>query len=214
MVPPPEVKPSSIAENIPGKVIPLPPDVKSLGAAETVPGKSGQQVITPTAQVPKIPVSPPQAKRHSKTEILVKEIVEVKQGFNLYSLGYQYYKAVDETFIDHILKLNPEITNPNLILIGQKIKIPEITESLLIGQNSDGLYTAHLRTFINLKSAGQYKRNVGSMGKEIAIVPWKVSPGETWYRVMAGPFASRDEAAHALEEMKQKGFSINPERSK
>jgi cell division protein FtsN len=48
------------------------------------------------------------------------------------------------------------------------------------------------------------------MGKEIEIVPWKVSPGVTWYRVMAGPFVNRDEASKALEEMKQKGFSIIP----
>ena len=42
------------------------------------------------------------------------------------------------------------------------------------------------------------------------IVPWKVSPEETWYRVMAGPFATKDEGLKFIEEIKQKGFSIIP----
>ena len=212
-VPSPEVKPNVIVKSIPGsssQQVVAPPEVKPPGIAENVPGGSAPQVIAPPPQAPKIPVSPQQAKGQSKVEIRVKEIVEVKQGVNLYSLAYKYFKTTEETLIDHILKLNPEIKNPDLILIGQKIKIPEITESLLIVQSSESLYRVHLRTFPNLKSAGQYKQNVGLMGKEIAIVPWKVSAEETWYRVMVGPFATRDEAAQALEEMKQKGFSIIP----
>ena len=187
-----------------------PLEVKPPGIVETVPGSSGPQVVAHPPETPKIPASPPTATGQSNAEIRVKEIVEVKQGVNLSSLAHQYYKVANETLIDHILKLNPEITNPNLILISQKIRIPEITESLLIVQYSESQYKVHLRTFTNLKSAGQYKRDVGLMGKEIEIVPWKISAGETWYRVMAGPFVNRDEAAQALEEMKQKGFSIIP----
>ena len=190
------------------------PEVKRHDAAENVPGSPGPEVMEPSPEAPKIPASPPAvpaAKDHSNVEIRVKEIVEVKQGGNLYSLAYQFYKAADETLIDHILKINPEITNPHLILIRQKIRIPEVTESLLIVQY-EGLYKVHLRTFTNLKSAGQYKRNVGFMGKEIEIVPWNVSPKETWYRVMAGPFVNHDAASKALEEMKQKGFSIIPSK--
>ena len=116
-------------------------------------------------ETPHIPASPPATMRHSNTEIRVKEIVEVKKGASLYSMAYKYYKVADETFIDHILKLNPEITNPNLILVSQKIKIPEMTESLLIVQSSEGLYKVHLRTFRNLKSADKYRRDVAFNGK-------------------------------------------------
>lgn len=189
------------------------PEVKRHDAAENVPGRPGPEVMDTVLEAPIIPASPPAVKGHSNAEIRVKEIVEVKKGVNLYSLAYQYYKAADETLIDHILKLNPAITNPNLILISQKIKIPEITESLLIVQYSEGLYKVHLRTFANLKSAAQYRRDAALWGKEIDIVPWKVSAGETWYRVMAGPFVNRDEASKALEEMKQKGFSIIPSKT-
>ena len=102
------------------------------------------------------------------------------------------------------MKLNPEITDPNLIRVHQKIKIPEITDSLLIVQYSEGLYKVHLKTFSSLKSARQYTLGVPLKGKEIEIVPWKVSPGETWYRVMAGPFGDRAEGSKAIEKMNLK----------
>jgi general secretion pathway protein A len=187
-----------------------PPEVKPHGIVENVPGSSGPQVMAPPPEAPKIPTSPPPATSHSDTRVRVKEIVEVKKGVNLYSLAYQHYKVADETLIDHILNLNAEITNPNLILVSQKIKMPEITESLLIVQTSAHLFKVHLRTFRNLKSADKYRRDVALWGKEIEIVPRKVSAGETWYRVMAGPFVNRDQALKALEEMKRKGFSILP----
>jgi general secretion pathway protein A len=176
-------------------------EVQSQGAVENVPNNPEPGSIEVSPETPNIPPSPPATTSHSKTEILVKTIVEVKKGANLYSMAYQYYKAADETHIDHILKLNPEITNPNLILISQKIKIPEISESLLIIQNSEGLYKVHLKTFANLKRAEKYKLGVALRGKEIEIIPWKVSPEETWYRVMAGPFESRAEGSKVIKEL-------------
>jgi general secretion pathway protein A len=189
------------------------PEVKRHDAAENVQGRPGPEVMDTVLEAPKIPASPPTAMGHSNTEIRIKEIVEVKKGGNLYSLAYQYYKVADETLIDHILKLNPEITNPNLILVKQKIKMPEITESLLLVQTSAHLFKVHLRTFANLKSADKYRRDVALMGKEIEIVPWKVSPTETWYRVMVGKFAAKDEGLKFIEEIKQKGFSIIPSKA-
>ncbi len=141
-------------------------------------------------------------------EVKIKEIIEVKKGATLSSIAYQYYKVGDETFIDYILKFNPEITNPNLIFVNQKIKIPEMTESSMIVQSSESQYKVHLKTFGNLISATQYRRTVASMGKKIEIVPWKVSPKETWYRVMVGPFAAKAEGLKFIEEMKKKGFLI------
>ncbi len=176
-------------------------EVKPHGVGENVPGSPDPQVVEAPLETPQIPASPSTSMERSDTEIRVKEIVEVKKGANLYSLAYKYDKETNETFIDHILKLNPEITNPHLIRVNQKIKIPEITDSLLIVQYSESLYKVHLKTFANLKSAEHYKLGVTLIGKEIEIVPWKVSLGETWYRVMAGPFGNRAEGSKVIEEL-------------
>ena len=135
----------------------------------------------------------------------------MKKGATLSTIANRYYKVVDETIIDHIMKLNLAIMNPDLILVNQKIKIPKITPSSLIIQYSEHVFEVHLRTFKNHKSASQYKQDIASLHKEIAIVPWSISPGQTWYRVMAGPFTTRDQGLRLIEEMKQKGFALIPQ---
>jgi general secretion pathway protein A len=140
------------------------------------------------------------------TDIPVKAVVEVKKGANLSLLALRYYNDVNPTIIDQIWELNPEITNPDLILVNQKIKIPEITESLLIRQSSDGSCKVYLGTFSNSKDAGRYKFYTVLKGKNIEIVPKKVSQTITWYRVTAGPFESKDEGLKAVEELKKKGL--------
>ncbi len=186
------------------------PKIKPQAAADHISGSPDPKIMNAAQEVPKIAAAPAD---HSNSEIHIKEIAEVKQGVNLYSLAYRYYKVSDETFIDHILKLNPEIRNPHLILISQKIKIPEINQALLIIQYPDSVYKIHLRTFADRQGAIQFRRNAELWGKETEIVPLKVSSTETWYRVMAGPFANKDEASKALEEMKQKGFSMIPSQA-
>jgi hypothetical protein len=110
------------------------------------------------------------------------------------------------TLIDHILKLNPDITDPNLILVNQKIKIPEITESLLLLQSSNGECKVHLGTFLNPQLAVRYIDDIHLPGKKMEVVPWKVSQKETGYRVLAGTFASKNEGLKVIEELKQKGL--------
>ncbi len=188
------------------------PEVQGQDAAENIPGTPDSGSMASVPEMPHIPPSPPATTSHpGADEVRVKEIVEAKKGATLNSIANRYYKAADETFLDHILKLNPEIKNPNLILIRQKIKIPEMTESLLVVQTSGPLVKIHLKTFRNLKSAEKYRLDIASVRKEIEIVPLKISPAETWYRVMAGPFPAKDNGLKFLEEMKQRGFPILPQ---
>jgi type II secretory pathway predicted ATPase ExeA/phage tail protein X len=192
------------------KVKDSPPEVTSRSVDVNIPGSSGAVDADVSPETKKLPISPPVAASNHNTDVRVKEIIEVKKGAMLHSLAYKYYHMSNETLIDHILKLNPGIRDPNLILINQKIKIPEITESLLVIRSSENLYKVHLRTFANHKSAARYIRNVELLGKGISIDHWKISVGETWYRVVAGPFASKDEGLKFIEEIKKKGFPLLP----
>lgn len=167
-----------------------------------------REVVTPAPAPPETSltrVATPSTISRPQTEIVFK-IIEVKKGTSLSLLARKYYKETSITLVDYILELNPGITNPDLILVNQKIKIPEITESLLIKQSSDGKFTIHVGTFANSMHAVRYRDEIDLEGKKLEVVPRKVSPRETWYRVMAGPFADRDRALKAVEEMKQKGL--------
>jgi hypothetical protein len=147
----------------------------------------------------------PSAVSHPESEIIIKTI-EAKRGTSLSSIALNHYQETNLTLVDHILELNPEITNPELILVNQKIKIPEMNSSLLIKQSSSGICKVHLGTFATMKEAVRYMDEINLERGNLEVVPRKVTPGQTWYRVMAGPFAERDEALKAFEDMKQRGL--------
>jgi general secretion pathway protein A len=148
---------------------------------------------------------PPSASA-AKEEVVPKTVVEARIGMNLSSLTLKYYNEKNETLMDYILELNPKITNPNLILIKQKIMLPDITESLLIKKSSYGMFHVHLATFPNTRDAARYIENNNLKGKNVDIVRRQVSQTQTWYRVMAGPFASRDGALRFIEAKKRNGL--------
>ena len=56
------------------------------------------------------------------------EVIVAKRGETLFLLAKNYYHVAHPTLIDVILQSNPEITNADLIKVGQKIRIPKITE--------------------------------------------------------------------------------------
>ncbi len=178
-------------------------------------GDHGQISPGPTAKdsvakPPRIPESRLPDENSAHSPFRVKKIVQVKAGDNLSVLTWQNYNLVNETLMDHILKLNPEITNPHRLLPNQKIRIPEITESLLIVRYSENLYKVHLRTYADAKSARDFCRTASSWTKETEMIPWKISATETWLRVMTGSFTSRQQALEAVGGMQEKGFPVIP----
>lgn len=141
------------------------------------------------------------AGRHYK----LSEMIAVKKGQTISQLTQKYFGVVNMTLIDFLLQVNPEITDVNLILVDQKIKIPHITEELLMVQSADRTYKIHAGTFDAPDSARLYSGEPILKGKKIEILPRKVSPHETWYRVMIGKFENKDEVVETISLLRRKG---------
>jgi hypothetical protein len=143
-----------------------------------------------------------------KAEDKIKDIIsiKIKKGYCIFYLAQTYYHMNNETLADLILEVNPEITDANLIRIDEQIKIPEITEESLIINSPDNTYKVLLGTFQSPDAAKPYYREATVMKKEIEIIPRKVSPTDTWYRVVLGKFNNRDESLKAVSILKQKGL--------
>jgi general secretion pathway protein A len=152
-----------------------------------------------------IPVSPV-PKASPEAEGRLKKIIAVGKGDSISSLSQRYYNLANITLMDLILECNPGITNVHVIKPGQKIKIPEITEASLIIPWTDDTWKIHLGTFSKPESARTYKDEPALKGKEIEIIPHQVSPEETWHRVVAGKFDTRDEALKTVQALKEKGM--------
>jgi general secretion pathway protein A len=191
------------------RILQIQPSPKVIEPAFKAKGKTpvpDPEAIRAAPGTPQTPAASVMARSQSLDEIRIKNMVGVKQGANLHRLSYQYYKETNVLFMDYIMESNPEITNPNLIVVNQKIRMPEVTESLLVTPASGGGFNVHIGTFLNLQEARRYRDQAASRGKDIAVVPRRVSKTETWYRVVAGPFVSRNEGIRFLEDMKHQGL--------
>jgi general secretion pathway protein A len=140
----------------------------------------------------------------SRGEDKLKGVIIVKDGQTISYLTLKYYRMVNPTLIDLILDFNPEINNVNLILVDQEIKIPNITEELLIIRSSDHNYKIHVGTFKTPDSARLFSDEPILKGKKIEVLPRKVSPQETWYRVVIGEFNDKDEVLKVIHLLKGK----------
>jgi len=149
---------------------------------------------------------PSAASARTRTEIRYKRIVDIGQGANLSSLILNNYNQLNTTLMDFIMAFNPEITNPDMILIDQKIRIPEITESNLLAESSDGSIKAHLGTFSTRQEALKYMKFINITEREIEIVRRDVSPDTIWFRVIAGPFTNEEDCLKTIQTLRQRGL--------
>ncbi len=153
------------------------------------------------------PPSPPHASLTNKRkEDQLVEMATVKTGETISFLTQKYYRMTHTTLVDVILDFNPEITNAHLILVNQEIKIPKITEELFIIQSSEGTYKIYVGTFSTPDISKTYRDEPLLAGKEIEIIPRKVSPQETWHRVVVGKFDNKGEALKVIHLLKEKGL--------
>jgi type II secretory pathway predicted ATPase ExeA/phage tail protein X len=152
-------------------------------------------------------MTPPSASMAAmEREYKLREVVAIRKGQTVSQLTQKYYGRVDLTLIDFLLDLNPEITNVHLIMVDQEIKIPHITKELLVIRSPDRTYEIHAGTFETPDPAKFYNDEPALKGKKIEILPRKVSPRETWYRVVIGRFDNKDEALKMISLLKEKGL--------
>jgi phage tail protein X len=136
----------------------------------------------------------------------IKAIVEASNGTSLSKLAIKHYNYVNATIIDYILEANPSIIHPDIILIKQKIRLPEITLNSCIKPSGNGEFRIHLATFVSRTFAEQYIEKTGLSRRDTSIFPRKVSGRDMWFRVMSGPYQSWDKTMDALGNFKNRGL--------
>jgi type II secretory pathway predicted ATPase ExeA len=178
------------------------------------PGKQAEAApVDGPAAVPAASVAPPAAEKAaplqdapSPAEKKRDQMISAKRKDSIFLLARKYYQASNETLADLVLEANPEITNIHVIGVDQEIRIPEIREESLIVDGPDNDFRIHLGTFTYRRSLRAFERDPSLKGKELEFVPRKVSPRETWYRVLAGKFNSKEECLKVIHALKKKGL--------
>jgi general secretion pathway protein A len=130
--------------------------------------------------------------------------VKAEAGWNLSFLAKRHYGSTNPTLIDLILEANPQITDLNLIQLNQSIKMPRIKEDLFIIRATPQTYKIHLATIADQSEVRIFQAEPLLVGKKLEILPRKVSSRETWYRIFAGEFKSKDEAIKTIQTVREK----------
>jgi type II secretory pathway predicted ATPase ExeA len=142
----------------------------------------------------------------SKADKKINHTITVEKNDSLSSLGRKYFHAMNETLFDLILESNPQIKNVHLINVNQQITIPEIKGESPIIASMDHSFKIHLGTFSDAQAVRKYEKEPVLMGKEIEIIPRKVSPVETWYRITVGKYGDKDECLEVIALLRKKGL--------
>ena len=169
-------------------------------APVTAPAAKGP---APAPAAPSAPVKGPAAQEPADRGEPLRTVL-VPEGATLSSIATRQYGSAEAITLDRILEANPEITDVDLILTGSEVVLPQAAGAARITKGADGSFGVHAATFMTYREAREYVGKIGTAPGKVEIVKRNVGPRKEWYRVVAGPFGSRDEARAALEALERK----------
>lgn len=216
-------KEKPVHENRPQLTEMTPPaDTASLGEVPPQPAREEPSAQKPAPQ--KLSAQEPAAQKPGAEEALPQESAQkkpaaskqkvhktafLKEGKSLYSLALKTYGKANPTLYDLILNANPGISDIRGIPDNKKIILPAITAESFI-ETTGGGYAIFIGTFETSAQASQCAEKLSGLGKNTLIQAQRVSPKDTWYRLTAGNFTTRDEALAAINTLIKKGIIFIP----
>ena len=132
--------------------------------------------------------------------------VIARQGSTLTSLAEESYRVVNPTILDLIMDANPKIVDVDRIEVNQEITIPPISEEMFLIQSSDGTFKIHIETSKDTRAARLLRNESVLGGKKVEFAPRRVSPRQTWYRILAGPFSTKEEGLDTIRSLEKKNL--------
>jgi general secretion pathway protein A len=202
-IPKPEEESSS--ESLPAnkveEPIALPPK-----AIEMVPSNL-EQDTTEDIIIPKktLQVNAPEKKLAAKE----KRIAVVKKGDTLTSLAIEVYGLASKEIFSFIRSANPDITDINHIIVGQRIIFPELPSELLLPYGSSfESFGVQVDAFWELGEANNKLLQLMDKGYHPLLIPVDVPSRGRLYRVILGIFRYEEEADRYVDSLKtQEGFN-------
>jgi hypothetical protein len=132
----------------------------------------------------------------------------LEKGWDLTHLARKHYGRATTTILDMILEANPAIRDINKVPVNQRIIMRPLIEDSFVLAGPDSRYTIHLGTYDHVPALKAFKDEPALKGKTVEIVVREISPHERWYRAVAGPFATREEAVKTFGALDSRGLSF------
>jgi cell division protein FtsN len=129
----------------------------------------------------------------------------VEKGETLYSVLRRQYGQANTTLLEYVLLSNQEISDPHRVSPGVRVRVPSPAEESLVRPSSSGEYRVHLGTFAKKELAERFKAAIPLSGRSVQIEECRVFSPETWHRVFAAGYRSREEALQEVMVLRKKG---------
>ncbi|MBM4255246.1 MAG: hypothetical protein FJ147_05050 [Deltaproteobacteria bacterium] len=163
---PPQAEPAPVTTT----PAPVPPTPQSVATAVSP---------TPTSAQPPTPAVLPDASRIDSNG----QAVTVTRGDAVSELVLRVYGNYSALALDLIKEFNPDITNLDRILIGQRLVLPSLSRDTLMRQQTDGTYKLILGTFPTAIAAEKMAQSVRSSGYNVSLSRRQVTGARIFYRV-------------------------------
>jgi type II secretory pathway predicted ATPase ExeA len=128
--------------------------------------------------------------------------IVIQEGDTLTELATEVYGWVDQRVFDLLKKNNPDISDINLIHVGQKIVFPPLPKS-----EREPTYTVHVASFKPFGYAQQMFQRLMKQGYEVYILPVNSPRKGKIFRVTLGNFNDPHEAQVYASKIKEMGVS-------
>jgi general secretion pathway protein A len=186
MLPPPAPRPGAGQTRPSAELAPaLPARAEAREAAPPAPESAPPPPLTAKAEPASLG-----AARGSSREVVVGP-GEVFSG-----LVTRHYGFAELTLLDFVKSANPNVDSIDMVLVGQKLKLPPFEPAALVHAAGSSGYRLHLMTVWDTQSQMIQKLRpaVTNLGRQLYVVPVSLTSKDTAYRVLVGDFADRQEA--------------------
>lgn len=131
------------------------------------------------------------------------EHVLVRSGDSMSEIAARKYGQASYTILDLLKLANPQLTNIDLIAVGQTIRLPELGEGFPILSDGSGHYSLLVFSTPQERRASSFQKVLRGRGLDAHVLAAEVGSQRRMYRVVLSGFKDRDEVIAAGRQLQR-----------
>ena len=131
------------------------------------------------------------------------EHVVVRNGDSMSQIAARKYGQASYTILDLLKLANPELTDMDVIAVGQTIKLPELGEGFPILNDGTGQYALLVFSTPQEHRASSFQKVLRGRGLDAHVLGADIGSQKRMYRVVLSGFKDRDEVIAAGRQLQR-----------
>lgn len=129
--------------------------------------------------------------------------IRVQQGDSISGIALRRYGQANATILDLLKLANPNLSDIDMIVVGQTIRLPELDQAFPILNEGDGHYSLLVFSTAEGWRANSLRDELRTRGFSAAVSQGSLGAGKRLHRVVVAGFASRDAVVEAGKKLQR-----------